>query len=98
MGQRDGIVYLEVHTPPAKAHADQLKRAYAKLKKIEQVSGQVLDWEKIATVMTEARGFPVSVSVSQTRNELEVPTIIELKHPDRLYGQPEIPALRTDAW
>ncbi len=98
VGQRDGIVYLEVHTPPAKAHAAQLKRAYAKLKKIEQASGQVLDWEKIAAIMAEARGFPVSVSVSQSGNELEPLGIIKLKHPDRLYGQPEVPELRTDAW
>ena len=60
VGQRDGIVYIEVHTPFEESGTTELKKAYAKLRNIEKKSGQALDWKKVKKVVAEARGIPCS--------------------------------------
>ncbi|MEJ2286916.1 MAG: L,D-transpeptidase family protein, partial [Desulfobacterales bacterium] len=47
VGQRDGIVYLEAHTPFEESGTTALKNAYAKLKKIARKSGHAVDWKKV---------------------------------------------------
>lgn len=98
VGQRDGIVYLEVHRPFEESGTTALKQAYAKLRKIEKKSGQALDWEKVKKAAVEARGIPVPIFEIRHGSAKDVAKIIELKHPDKLYGKPEIPELRPDAW
>jgi L,D-transpeptidase ErfK/SrfK len=98
VGQRDGIVYLEAHTPFEESGTSELKKAYAKLKKIEKKSGHALDWQKIKKTVAEARGFPVPISVIIPGSEKDITKTIKLMHPDRLYGKPEVPELKTDAW
>jgi L,D-transpeptidase ErfK/SrfK len=46
----------------------------------------------------EARGIPVAVSASGPGSETADEEIAWLRHPVKLYGQPQVPALRTDAW
>jgi L,D-transpeptidase ErfK/SrfK len=98
VGQRDGIVYIEVHTPFEESGATKLEKAYAKLRKIENKSGHPLDWKKVKEVVTEARGTPVPIFEIRHGSEKDVAKTILLKHPDKLYGKPEIPELKTDAW
>jgi L,D-transpeptidase ErfK/SrfK len=98
VGQRDGIVYIEVHTPFEESGTSELEKAYAKLKNIEKKSGRELDWEKVKEVVAEARGIPVPIFEIRQGSEKDVSESIELKHPDKLYGKPEIPELKTDAW
>jgi len=98
VGQRDGIVYLEAHTPFEESGTTELEKAYAKLRNIEKKSGHALDWKKVKEVVGEARGIPVPIFEIRHGNEKEVAETIELKHPDKLYGKPEIPELKTDAW
>jgi L,D-transpeptidase ErfK/SrfK len=98
VGQRDGIVYLEVHTPFEESGTTELKKAYAKLKNIEKKLGQALDWIKVKEVVAEARGFPVPISEISPGSAKNVAETTELRHPDKLYGKPEIPELKTDAW
>ena len=98
VGQRDGIVYMEVHKASKKSEAIELKKAYAKLKNIEKKSGYTLDWEKVKEVVAEARGFPVAIFDINGGGENVVREAIKLRHPDKLYGKPEIPKLKTDAW
>ena len=98
IGRRDGIVYMEVHTPFEESGTTELKKAYAKLRTLEKKSGQVLDWKKVKEAVAEARGIPVPISVIRKGSEKKVAEIIKLKHPDKLYGKPEIPKLKPDAW
>jgi L,D-transpeptidase ErfK/SrfK len=62
VGQRDGIVYLEAHTPFEESGTANWKKAYAKLKNIEKHQETALDWKKVKEVVIEARGIPVPVS------------------------------------
>jgi L,D-transpeptidase ErfK/SrfK len=98
VGQRDGIVYIEVHTPFEESGAAELEKAFAKLRNIEKKSGHALDWKKVKEAVAEARGIPVPVFGIRQGSEKEVARPIELKHPEKLYGKPEIPELKTDAW
>jgi len=98
VGQRDGIVYLEAHTPFEESGITELKNAYVKLKKIAKKSGHALDWKKVKREVAEARGIPVPIFEIRPGNIKDVAETIKLRHPDRLYGKPEIPELKTDAW
>ena len=98
VGQRDGIVYLEAHTPFEESGTTALKNAYAKLKKIARKSGHAVDWKKVKREVAEARGIPVPIFEIHHENITDVAETIKIRHPDRLYGKPEIPELKTDAW
>lgn len=96
IGQRNGIVYLEVHAPLEGTGAVELEKMHAKLRDIEKSLGRTLDWKKVEAVLAEARGIPVAIlEIDQGR---WVEQTIEVKHPDYLFGRPEIPELRTEAW
>ena len=98
VGKRDGIVYLEVHPSFEESGSAELEKAYAKLRNIEKKSGHALDWTKVKEVVAEARGIPVPIFEIRHGSERYVTETIKLKHPDKLYGKPDIPELKTDAW
>jgi len=98
VGQRDGIIYIEAHKPFEESGTAELKKAYAKLRNIEKQSGRALDWKKVKKAVAEARGFPVPIFDIRHGNEKNVTVSIKLRRPDKLYGKPEIPELKTDAW
>lgn len=96
IGQRDGVLYLEAHAPLEES-AVELDKINAKLRNIEKKSARTLDWKKVKQVQAEARGIPVAIEISQgSENEAAKP--IELEHPGKLFGRPEIPELKLDAW
>jgi L,D-transpeptidase ErfK/SrfK len=98
IGQRDGVVYMEVHTPLEGSGAVELEKMYTKLRNIEKKSGRTLDWSKVKKVLAEAQGIPVPIfDILQGSKKGAVKTI-EVKHPDKLYGKPEIPELKMEAW
>ena len=98
VGQRDGVIYLEAHRPFEGSGTVELKKTYARLKNIEKKSGHALDWKKVGKVIGEARGFPVPLIDIRHGNEKNATETIKLRRPDKLYGKPEIPELKTDAW
>ncbi|MGD8883313.1 MAG: L,D-transpeptidase family protein [Desulfobacterales bacterium] len=98
IGQRDGIIYLEAHKPFEESGTAELKKTYAKLKNIEKKSGHALDWRKVGKVMGETRGFPVPLFDIRHGSQKKFTETIKLRRPDKLYGKPEIPELKTDAW
>lgn len=98
VGQRDGVVYLEVHAPFEEADVAPLEKAYAKLRNIEKKFGRPVNWKIVEKVVAEARGIPVPVFELVEGSEQRRAEIMELKHPATLYGKPEIPELRIDAW
>lgn len=98
VGRRDGMVYLEAHTPFDASGTTELKKVYAKLKRIEKKTGHALDWPKVEKVVAEARGIPVAVSAIGPGGETALAETIRLRHPVNLYGRPQVPELRSDAW
>ncbi len=98
LGQRNGVVYLEVHVPPEGLDAVEFDSISAKLKKIEKDSGRALDWKKVKEVQTEARGIPVPIFEMRPGSENEAAQPIKVQHPDKLYGKPEVPELKLEAW
>jgi L,D-transpeptidase ErfK/SrfK len=98
IGQRNGVLYMEAHTPMDDANAIELDKIYTKLKTIEKKSARTLDWERIKQVQAEARGIPVPIFEIRLGSEKGATKIIEVAHPDKLYGKPEIPELTLEAW
>jgi len=98
IGQRDGVLFMEAHTPLEDSGANELEKIYAKLRNIEKKSAQTFDWGRIKKVQTEARGIPVPILELRQGSEKEVAEPIRVEHPDALYGKPEIPELKLDAW
>jgi L,D-transpeptidase ErfK/SrfK len=98
IGQRNGVLYLEAHRPQEDSGAAELAKANAKLRDIEKKSGRSLDWEKVKSVQAEARGVPVPIFEMRQGTAIEVPPIMEVEHPGKLYGSPEVPELNMEAW
>jgi L,D-transpeptidase ErfK/SrfK len=71
---------------------------YAKLRTIEKESGRALDWNKVKKILAEARGIPVPIFEIRQGSEKGVAETIQITHPDKLYGRPEVPELKTEAW
>ena len=98
VGQRDGVVYMEVHALPEDSDTAEFDRMYAKLRNIEKQTGRALDWSKVKKVLAEARGIPVPIFEMRQGSDMGAVEIIEVKHPTRLYGRPEVPELKAGAW
>ena len=98
LGQCNGVVYMEVHAPPEDLDAVEFDKIYAKLRNIEKESGRTLDWSKVKKVLAEARGIPVPIFEIRQGSGKGAAETIEVKHPGKLYGRPEIPELKTEAW
>ena len=98
IGRGNGVVYMEVHAPPEDLDAAEFDKVYAKLKNIEKESGRTLDWSKVKKVLAEARGIPVPIFEIRPGSEKGAAKTIEVKHPEKLNGRPEIPELQMEAW
>ncbi len=98
IGQCNGVVYMEVHAPPGPLDAVEFDKIYAKLRNIEKESGRTLNWRKVKQVLAEARGIPVPIFEVREGGEKGVAKTIEVNHPEKLYGRPEIPELQMKAW
>ena len=98
IGQYNGVVYMEAHTPPEDSDLGEFDKMYAKLRNIENESKRTLDWSKVKKVLAEARGIPVPIFEINQGSEKEAAEAIEVRHPEKLYGRPEIPELKTEAW
>jgi len=98
IGQRNGVLYLEAHTPPEASGALESEKLHKKLRTIEKKAQRTLDWKKVKEVQAEARGIPVPIFELSQGSQKEVANPVEVEHPERLYGKPEIPALNLLAW
>jgi L,D-transpeptidase ErfK/SrfK len=98
IGQRNGVVYMEVHALPEELDTVEFDKAYTKLRNIEKESGRTLDWGKVKKVLAEARGIPVPVFEIRQGSGKGAAETIEVRHPGELYGRPKIPELNRDAW
>jgi L,D-transpeptidase ErfK/SrfK len=98
IGRCNGILYMEVHASSGNLDAVELEKIYKKLRNIEKELGRTLDWNKVKNVVAEARGIPVPIFELSQGSGTGAAETIQVKHPDKLYGKPEIPELNTEAW
>jgi len=98
IGQRNGVLYMEAHAPLEGSGATELEKIYARLRAIEKKSGRTLDWKKVEEIQTEARGIPVPIFEMRRGSEKEAAETMEIEHPVKLYGRPEIPELKLEGW
>lgn len=98
IGQRNGVLYMEAHTPLQESGALEQDKIYAKLKNFEKKSARTLDWKKVKEVQAEARGIPVPILDMGEESEKDAAKIIEIEHPETLYGRPELPELKLEGW
>ena len=98
VGQRNGVLYLEAHTPLEGSGAPESENLHAKLRAVEKKTRRGVDWKKVKEVQAAARGFPVPILEFRPGSEEEAAKPVEVEHPERLYGKPEIPALKLHAW
>lgn len=98
IGQRDGVLYMEAHTPREDSGAPELAKIYEELRTIEKKAGRPLDWNKVKEVQTAAMGIPVPIFALRPGSGELVAKAIVVEHPGTLQGRPEIPELRLDAW
>ncbi len=98
VGQRSGVLYLEVHAPSKGADPGELKKLTAKLKAIEKKSARPINWKRVEEALAEARGIPVPILDSRKQGGAETADVVEVRHPEKLYGSPGIPELNMNAW
>jgi L,D-transpeptidase ErfK/SrfK len=98
IGQRNGVLYLEAHAPAEESDALESEKLYKKLRTVEKKSRRTLDWKKVKEAQAEARGIPVPIFELRQGSEKEAAKPVEVEHPETLYGKPEIPALKLEAW
>jgi len=98
IGQRNGILYLEAHTPQGDSGAIELEKTYARLRSLEKKLERTFDWKKVKEVKDEARGIPVPILKMSQGSEKEAAKTIEVEHPAKLYGRPAIPELKLEGW
>jgi L,D-transpeptidase ErfK/SrfK len=98
LGQYNGVLYMEVHAPPDDLDTVEFDKIYKKLRNIEKESGRTLDWSRVKKVLAEARGIPVPIFEIRQGSEKGVAETIEVRHPGELYGRPEMPELKKEAW
>jgi L,D-transpeptidase ErfK/SrfK len=98
VGQRNGVLYMEVHATAEDMDIAEFDKVYGKLKKIEKESGRSIEWSKVRKVLAEARGIPVPILDTREGSRQEIAEAVEVRHPGELFGRPEIPELKPDAW
>jgi L,D-transpeptidase ErfK/SrfK len=98
IGQRNGVVYMEVHAPLDDSDAVELRKIYAKLQNIEKKSARTLDWRKVKEALANARGIPVPIFELRQGSGRGVAKTIEVDHPRELYGRPQVPEMKMEAW
>ncbi len=98
LGQGNGVVYLEVHAPPENVDTAEFDKIHAKLRKMEKESGRAVDWSKVKKALAEAQGIPVPIFEIRPGSEKGAAKTVEVRHPEKLYGKPEVPELKKEAW
>ena len=98
VGQLHGVVYLEVHASAEDTNMNELKKIFATLKDIEKKTKHTIDWDRVDKTLAEARGVPVPILDIGDGIDQGAEKIIEVSHPRKLFGRPEIPELSMKAW
>jgi L,D-transpeptidase ErfK/SrfK len=89
---------MEIHAPLDDSDAVELRKIYSKLQNIEKKSARTLDWKKVNEALDNARGIPVPIFEIRQGSGSGVAKTIEVDHPRELYGRPQVPEMKMEAW
>lgn len=95
------MLYLEANEPLEKwlNNKRQLKKQVSKeLTKLAKQHNATVDWDKVDKVIDRADGIPTPVLVNSPDVADISKAAVQLSHPTKLYGQPEMVALTDNAW
>ena len=95
IGQRDGVLYLEAHTPLEGSGALELEKIYARLRKSKRNRRAPLTGQKSRKYRPRPEEYLFQLSEVGPVREQEAVKIIEVEHPDNMYGRPDIPGTET---
>ena len=98
VGEREGVLYLEAHTPQTGMAAAELERIRSRLRGMEKQAARPFDWNRIQEVLAEARGIPVPIFEMRPGSAQRMVNAIEIAHPGELFGRPRIPELSLTGW
>lgn len=94
-------LYLEANEPLPKWSGDKARLKKRLLKALHHISaekGVTVDWEKVERIIERADGIPTPV-LSQSPDETELAeSALLLRHPERLYRQPEPAKIKRSDW
>jgi L,D-transpeptidase ErfK/SrfK len=91
IGRRDGQVFLEVHRPFEELDPGRLRHElYGRLKRIEKKEQVALDWQRVETILAEARGIPLPIAdPGPAQAEVVAPAKV-VPRPRSWFGQPPV--------
>lgn len=99
IGRSGNTVYLEIHASLFEdSETALLDKLFSKLRLMARKSKRQIDWEKVKKIVAEARGIPVPIFELKEGSAVKPEEIVEVSHPVKLYGRPEIPELTVEAW
>ncbi|MGZ8159081.1 MAG: L,D-transpeptidase family protein [Methylobacter sp.] len=97
----DNELYLEANEPLPKWSGDKARLKKQLLKELRKISAKkdvTVDWEKVDRIIERAAGIPMPI-LAQSQAETDVITSAMLiKHPERLYQQPEPEEIKDGDW
>jgi L,D-transpeptidase ErfK/SrfK len=98
--QQDAL-YIEAHEPLDKWAASKAKLKKQFLKKLKTLTANKnaeIDWERVEQVIQRADGIPTPVLKNSPDLASLSQQAVQLAHPERLYGQPEVAELKDSDW
>ncbi|MEC4748023.1 L,D-transpeptidase family protein [Methylomicrobium sp. Wu6] len=94
-------LYIEAHEPLDKwaGSKGKLKKQFLKqLKKVAADNNAEVDWERVEQVIQRADGIPTPVLKNSPELAELSAKAVQVAHPERLYGQPEVAELKDSDW
>lgn len=94
-------LYLEAHEPLAKWAKDKAKLKKQVIRQLHDISAEhsaAVDWDKAWKILQRADGIPTPVLMHSPDNGVLSANAVQLKHPGRFYGQPDIAPLTDSDW
>lgn len=100
-GWDQDMLYLEAHQPLEKWEGQdkQLKKdARNNLKKLAAEKHVTVDWDRVERILKRVDGIPTPVLVNSPDLPELTANAMQLRHPDKLYGQPAVEELDDKDW
>jgi L,D-transpeptidase ErfK/SrfK len=98
---RDDNLYLEAHQPLekwAKQDGQLVKDLQKRLQKMALQHNAAVDWVLVDTALQRKDGVPVPVLQHSSGLTGLRTSALQLRHPDQLYGQPQVAELADSDW
>lgn len=98
---RDDNLYLEAHQPLekwAKQDEQMIKELQQKLQKLAMEHHASVDWTLVDKTLQRKDGVPVAVLQGSPQLAEQKAAVLQLRHPARLNGQPQLAELSATDW